>query len=254
MVEFGESLHKQGVLRITSSLREPQVRVRIEDERQKITDGPFAEAREMIGGFFLLDCETREEALRYAAQCPAAHGRTSKCARPVRATSSAAAPARCYICAAQELHQPRGLHIVAGEELAGPLRAAVRALVERAVRTRTAGRCALGALRILDIVHFLRGLRCRRQEGLRAGPCAHCRRRQAGSRRRLRARRLRICRREGECCMTELLLWSPGLSNVFRKPTARALQEAIARCRGAAQSRPMRCFRSSKRASPASAA
>jgi hypothetical protein len=72
MVEFGESLHKQGVLRITSSLREPQVRVRIEGERPKITDGPFAEAREMIGGFFLLDCQTREEALRYAAQCPAA--------------------------------------------------------------------------------------------------------------------------------------------------------------------------------------
>jgi hypothetical protein len=72
MLEFAESLKKQGVLRMTSALREPQVRVRIEAERQRITDGPFAEAKELIGGFFLLNCETREQALRYAAQCPAA--------------------------------------------------------------------------------------------------------------------------------------------------------------------------------------
>jgi hypothetical protein len=72
MLQFSESLKQQGVLRLTSSLRESQVRLRREGERPKITDGPFAEAKELIGGFFLLDCRTREEALRYAAQCPAA--------------------------------------------------------------------------------------------------------------------------------------------------------------------------------------
>ena len=35
-------------------------------------DGPFAEAKEMIGGFFLLACHTREEAVAIAAECPAA--------------------------------------------------------------------------------------------------------------------------------------------------------------------------------------
>ena len=36
-----------------------------------IVDGPFAEAKEIVGGFFLLDC-SREDALRYAEVCPAA--------------------------------------------------------------------------------------------------------------------------------------------------------------------------------------
>lgn len=38
----------------------------------RIVDGLFAEAKEMIGGFFLLDCETRDEAVAIAAECPAA--------------------------------------------------------------------------------------------------------------------------------------------------------------------------------------
>jgi hypothetical protein len=37
-----------------------------------VLDGPFAEAKEMVGGFFLLDCKTREEAVAIAKQCPAA--------------------------------------------------------------------------------------------------------------------------------------------------------------------------------------
>ncbi len=39
-------------------------------------DGPFAEAKEMIGGFFLLDCATRDEAVAIASQCPAAEWAT----------------------------------------------------------------------------------------------------------------------------------------------------------------------------------
>ena len=42
------------------------------DGERSVIDGPFAEAKEMIGGFFLLDCDTREEALALAAECPAA--------------------------------------------------------------------------------------------------------------------------------------------------------------------------------------
>ncbi|KND54607.1 PhnB protein [Candidatus Paraburkholderia kirkii] len=38
----------------------------------RIIDGPFAEAKEMIGGFFLVDCETHSEAVAIAAECPAA--------------------------------------------------------------------------------------------------------------------------------------------------------------------------------------
>jgi hypothetical protein len=37
-----------------------------------VMDGPFAETKETIGGFFLLTCETREQAIAIAAECPAA--------------------------------------------------------------------------------------------------------------------------------------------------------------------------------------
>jgi hypothetical protein len=44
--------------------------------RRRVTDGPFTESKELIGGFFLLDCATREQALGFAAQCPAAQWAT----------------------------------------------------------------------------------------------------------------------------------------------------------------------------------
>jgi hypothetical protein len=37
-----------------------------------VLDGPFAEAKEMVGGFFLLNVPTKEDALAWAARCPAA--------------------------------------------------------------------------------------------------------------------------------------------------------------------------------------
>ena len=46
-------------------------KVRMSSGRITVTDGPFAEAKEIVGGFFLLDC-SREQALEAAAACPAA--------------------------------------------------------------------------------------------------------------------------------------------------------------------------------------
>jgi hypothetical protein len=40
--------------------------------RPTLLDGPFAEAKEMIGGFFLIACDTKAQALEIARQCPAA--------------------------------------------------------------------------------------------------------------------------------------------------------------------------------------
>jgi hypothetical protein len=48
----------------------------VQDRQATIVDGPFAEAREMVGGFFLLSCETRAQALAIAQQCPAAEWAT----------------------------------------------------------------------------------------------------------------------------------------------------------------------------------
>jgi hypothetical protein len=46
--------------------------VRIRDGEQGVTDGPFAETKEQLGGFYLLDCDSLDEALEWAAKIPAA--------------------------------------------------------------------------------------------------------------------------------------------------------------------------------------
>lgn len=46
--------------------------LRIRDGEEVITDGPFVEAKEMLGGFYIVECASREEALRWAAHLPEA--------------------------------------------------------------------------------------------------------------------------------------------------------------------------------------
>ncbi len=73
MSRFSEELKSRGLLTMSQSLRSDVAgaRVRVRDEQLTVVDGPFAEAKEMIGGFFLLTCETHAEALAIAKQCPA---------------------------------------------------------------------------------------------------------------------------------------------------------------------------------------
>ncbi len=47
--------------------------VRVRDGKQLVTDGPFAETREQLGGYFLIDAKNQEEAIAIAAQLPMAH-------------------------------------------------------------------------------------------------------------------------------------------------------------------------------------
>lgn len=74
MVAFGERLKARGLLVASESLRSQSdaARVQVRNGKMQVIDGPFAEAKEMIGGFFLLACKTRNEALDVAAECPAA--------------------------------------------------------------------------------------------------------------------------------------------------------------------------------------
>lgn len=74
MRRFAEDLQARGRLLACDSLAGDSegTRVQVREGRPRLTDGPFAEAKEMVGGFFLLDCQTREEALAIAAECPAA--------------------------------------------------------------------------------------------------------------------------------------------------------------------------------------
>jgi len=72
MLEYAETLKAKGVLLASNSLREAAVRLNVRAGKPKVVDGPFTESKEFIGGFFLLDCGTREQALSLAGECPAA--------------------------------------------------------------------------------------------------------------------------------------------------------------------------------------
>jgi hypothetical protein len=49
--------------------------VRVRDAQTLVVDGPYAEAREVLGGFFLFECETMDDALEWASRIPAVeHG------------------------------------------------------------------------------------------------------------------------------------------------------------------------------------
>jgi len=78
MQRFGESLKAQGKLKAVESLASQRdaVRVSTRGGKAQLLDGPFAEAKEMIGGFFLLDGVSRDEALAIAQRCPAAEWAT----------------------------------------------------------------------------------------------------------------------------------------------------------------------------------
>lgn len=78
MLQFSEELRAKGLLTLAQSLASDQngARVRIQEDVATVVDGPFAEARELVGGFFLLTCTTREAAVAIARQCPAARWAT----------------------------------------------------------------------------------------------------------------------------------------------------------------------------------
>ena len=71
MAKFGEGLKARGLLQLTESLRSDGVRVQSRGGKRSFVDGPFSEAKEMVGGFFLLNTDDREQALAIAGECPA---------------------------------------------------------------------------------------------------------------------------------------------------------------------------------------
>ena len=78
MQDFGEGLRTQGKLLAVESLASQANAVRVSqvDGHSRVLDGPFSEAKEMVGGFFMIDCATQSEAVAIAQQCPAAEWAT----------------------------------------------------------------------------------------------------------------------------------------------------------------------------------
>ncbi len=78
MVGFSNALRSDGVLVAVESLasQAQAARVQVRGGQAQVLDGPFTEAKEMVGGFFLLNCDSREQAVAIAARCPAARWAT----------------------------------------------------------------------------------------------------------------------------------------------------------------------------------
>ena len=84
LVELHRSLRAAGLLVAVQSLRstESATSVRVRDGETEITDGPFAVTKEVLAGYYVLDCADLDEALKQAARVPAARYGTIE-VRPV---------------------------------------------------------------------------------------------------------------------------------------------------------------------------
>jgi len=76
MLDFAAELKENGLLLATNSLGTAAKRMAKRGGNTEVWDGPFAEAKEMVGGFFLLDTEDPAVAMAWAERCPAAEWAT----------------------------------------------------------------------------------------------------------------------------------------------------------------------------------
>ena len=73
MMKYNESLRKAGILLALDGLHPPSMgaRVSFSGGKPKVTDGPFAEAKEVLGGYWMIQVKSKEEAVEWASRCPA---------------------------------------------------------------------------------------------------------------------------------------------------------------------------------------
>jgi hypothetical protein len=73
MMKYNASLQKAGVLVALDGLHPPSMgaRVSFAGGKPKVTDGPFAEAKEVLGGYWMIQVRSRDEAIAWASRCPA---------------------------------------------------------------------------------------------------------------------------------------------------------------------------------------
>lgn len=73
MMKYNEALQKAGVLLALDGLHPPSagVRVSFAGGKPKVTDGPFAEAKEVLGGYWMIQVKSKEEAIEWAKRVPA---------------------------------------------------------------------------------------------------------------------------------------------------------------------------------------
>ena len=73
MMKYNEALQEAGVLITLDGLHPPSMgaRVSFAGGKPMVTDGPFTEAKEVLGGYWMIDVKSRDEAIAWAKRCPA---------------------------------------------------------------------------------------------------------------------------------------------------------------------------------------
>src|SRR5258708_18738893 len=75
-MRFNEELHRAGVLVASEGLNPAGrgARLEVKNGKRAVVDGPFAESKELVGGFYILEVKSLEEAIGWAQRCPTGLG------------------------------------------------------------------------------------------------------------------------------------------------------------------------------------
>jgi hypothetical protein len=75
MMEFNRALQESGVLLALDGLHPPSMGARVtwKNGEKTVTDGPFAEAKEVLGGYWIIDVPSKEDAIAWALKVPVTH-------------------------------------------------------------------------------------------------------------------------------------------------------------------------------------
>ena len=78
MMKYNESLQKAGVLLALDGLHPPSMgaRVSFSGGKAKVTEGPFGEAKEVLGGYWMIRVKSKAEAIEWAKRCPGGDNET----------------------------------------------------------------------------------------------------------------------------------------------------------------------------------
>jgi hypothetical protein len=75
-MKYNEDLHRAGVLVTAEGVNPagPHARIGMSRGKRKVIDGPYTESKELVGGFYLIDVNSKEEAVEWALKCPTGLG------------------------------------------------------------------------------------------------------------------------------------------------------------------------------------
>jgi hypothetical protein len=75
-MRFNEEMHRAGILVASEGLNPgvPGARIVVSGGKRRVVDGPFAESKELVGGFYVIEVDTLDEAIAWALRCPVGMG------------------------------------------------------------------------------------------------------------------------------------------------------------------------------------